>query len=375
VQGYIVRGPLGGLVWHHLQYVIGLRRLGHDVYFIEDSDDYESCFNPDLNVTTADPSFGLRFASDSFEQVGLGDRWAYFDAHQRGWLGPAGGAALELFRSADVLLNVSGVNPLREWSLRVPHRALIDTDPVFTQVRNLIDERRMQQSLAHTAFFSFGENFGQPQCSIPDDGIPWQPTRQPVALDIWNATPDLPGANFTTVMQWDSYPPAEYAGKSFGMKSASFSPFLDLPQRARQRLELAVGSPTAPRDRLRELGWVVTDPLAITRTAQTFLDYVHASKAEFSVAKHGYVVSCSGWFSERSAGYLASGRPVITQETGFTDWLPSGTGLLAFSNPEEAIEAIDRVDKEYETHCRTAREIADEYFAADKVLSALLDRI
>jgi hypothetical protein len=372
VLGYIVRGPLGGLVWHHLQYVMGLRRLGHDVIFIEDSDDYESCYDPVRGAMTSDPSFGLEFAAAVFDLAGTS--WAYFDAHSNTWFGRAGNAAREIIRSADLLLNLSGVNPIRDWFLNAPHRVLIDTDPVFTQIRHLKDMEKMEEALLHTAFFTFGENFGRPDCSIPDDGLPWLPTRQPVVLDAWPVCPSEPNANFTTVMQWDSYPPQEYGGRSFGMKSASFGPYLDLPRRTRERLELAIGSSSAPRDQLRNQGWIVTDPLAVARTAATYQQFIRDSKAEFTVAKHGYVATRSGWFSERSAVYLASGRPVITQDTGFTDWLRADSGVLAFDSPDSAAAGIERVNGDYARQCRQAREIAEEFFESGAVLNYLLRR-
>jgi hypothetical protein len=373
VLGYIIRGPFGGLVWHHLQYVTGLHRLGHDVYFFEDSDDYDSCYDP-VRGSTSDPSFGLEFAADVFDFAGLSRRWAYFDAHTSAWFGPAGGAALELLRSADLLLNVSGINPIRDCYLRAPHRALIDTDPVFTQVRNIKDTKKMRDAQGHTAFFSFGEKIGKAGCSIPDDGLAWLPTRQPIVLDAWPQYPGRPDANFTTVMQWNSYPAVEHRGRSFGMKSASFGPYLDLPRWTKDGLELAIGSGSAPSDRLRDNGWIVTDPLAVTRTAAAYQQFIRDSKAEFSVAKHGYVATRSGWFSERSAAYLASGRPVVTQETGFTDWLPAQDGVLAFDSPDSAIAAIERVDRDYARQCRQARAVAEEFFDSGVVLNHLLRR-
>ena len=374
VLGYIVRGPLGGLVWHHLQYVMGLHRLGHDVTFIEDSDDYESCYDPVRDATTSDPSFGLEFTSAVFDFAGISERWAYFDAHSNTWFGPGGAAAREMLRSADLLLNLSGVNPMRAWFLNAPHRVLIDTDPVFTQIRHLKDNKKMRDAQAHTAFFTFGENFGKRECSIPGDGLPWLPTRQPIVLDAWPVRPGRPGANFTTVMQWDSYPAQEHGGRSFGMKSASFNPYLDLPRRTEDKLELAIGSSSAPRDQLRNYGWIVTDPLAVTRTAATYQEFIRDSKAEFTVAKHGYVATRSGWFSERSAAYLASGRPVVTEDTGFSDWLRADGGVMAFDSPDSAAAAIERVNRDYARQCRRARAVAEEFFESGAVLNHLLRR-
>jgi SAM-dependent methyltransferase len=373
VLGYIIRGPLGGLAWHHLQYVLGLARLGHDVLFVEDSDDYPACYDPSRGVVDTNPTYGLGFARRLFEQVGLGERWAYHDAHARRWHGPCADSILGLLRGADLLLNLSGVNPLRPWLLEVPARALVDTDPAFTQVRHLTDPAARALALQHTTFFSFGENVGTGVSAIPDDGLPWMPTRQPVVLDAWGVSPGPAGGPFTTVMQWDSYPAREHQGVRYGTKADSFGPYLDLPARAGRIFELALGSASAPRALLRERGWALRDPLEVTRDCWTYQTYLAQSRAEFGVAKHGYVVSSSGWFSERSAGYLAAGRPVITQDTGFGSVLPTGEGLFAFNTLEDILSAFEAVRSDPARQRRAARAIAEEYFRAETVLARLLD--
>jgi hypothetical protein len=372
VLGYLVRGPLGGMAWHHLQYVVGLARLGHDVYFIEDSDDYASCYDPQSGMT-CDPSYGLQFARDLFDRVGLGDRWAYYDAHRPQWYGPCSGTALSLCATADLLINVSGVNPMREWFMSVPARVLVDTDPAFTQIRHLTNPEALRTARSHTAFLSFGENIGQPGCGIPYDDLPWKPTRQPIVLDMWEATSGPSDGSFTTVMQWDSYPSRNYAGLSYGMKSASFPPYLDIPTVTSGRFELALGGTSAPRKMLTDHGWAVVDPQQISADPSNYQDYIRRSKAEFTVAKHGYVSSNSGWFSERTAAYLASGRPAVVQETGFTRSLPSGKGLFSFRDLGEAVAGIDQINQNYGTHCRAAREIAEEFFDSDTVLDRVIE--
>lgn len=375
VLGYIVRGPYGGLAWHHLQYAMGLASLGHDVYFFEDSEDYPACCDPATGAVSTDPRYGLRFAADVFGSVGLEDRWAYYDSHASCWYGPLGTAARDIAASADVLLNVSGVNPLRSWLENVPIRAFIDTDPAFTQIRHLTDCGARELALKHTAFLTFGENMFGLDCSIPDDGFPWKPTRQPIALDVWKVNGAGNSGSFTTIMQWESYPARQYAGRSYGMKSASFEPFLELPRRTSAILELALGSATAPRVELRGIGWSIVDPTLVACDIYAYQRYISASKAEFSVAKHGYVASRSGWFSERSAAYLASGRPVVTQDTGFSHWLETGLGVLRFETPEEALNGIREVCNCYEVQSRAARRIAEEYFDAKKVLPKLLSDV
>jgi hypothetical protein len=373
VLGYIVRGPLGGLAWHHLQYVMGLSLLGHEVYFVEDSDDYESCYDPQAGVTHTDPSYGLRFAEHAFKLAQLDNHWAYYDAHKSCWKGPCAENIIAICEHADLLLNVSGVNPLRPWFDNIPIRVLIDTDPAFTQIRHLQDPSALQLALKHNVFFSFAENFGTEACKLPDDGLPWQATRQPVVLKAWPVVPAPEDGKFTTVMQWDSYKVREFDGMRYGMKSSSFEPYIDLPAHTGARLELALGSETAPREALAKHGWLLRDPLVVTRELTSYRQYIQTSKAEFSIAKEGYVVTHSGWFSERSANYLASGRPVVVQETGFSSWMNTGAGVLAFSDPEEAIAAIEQVCGNYSFHCAAARAVAEAYFDSSLVLRALIE--
>ncbi len=372
--GYIVRGPVGGMAWHHLQYVKGLADLGHDVYFLEDSDDYPSCYDPTRYVTDTDPTYGLQFAATVFDRMGLADKWAYYDAHTSRWYGPCTHRILEMCQSADLLLNISGVNPLREWVMRIPARAFVDTDPVFTQIRHLTDPVKRKLALQHTAFLSFGENIIHNSSRIPKDELPWQATRQPIVLNAWPVTSGPPHGKFTTVMQWDSYPAQEFGGIRYGVKSDSFGSYIGLPERAGRVLEIALGSATAPRDLFITNGWSLRNPLEVALDPWTYQDYIRQSKAEFSVAKHGYVVSGSGWFSERSAVYLASGRPVLTQETGFSDWLEAGSGIIPFNDVEEALAGIEEINNRYEFHCRAAREIAEQYFDARKILPRLIER-
>ena len=374
VLGYIVRGPLGGLAWHHLQYVMGLAGLGHDVYFLEDSGDYPSCYDPRRDVTGVNPEYGLEFAAETFRRVDLDDRWAYHDSHAGTWLGPAAARIDEICSGTEVVLNISGINPIRPCLEHVPSRVLIDTDPAFAQIRHLTDPRVRDLALQHNGFFSFAGNIGNAQCAIPDDGLPWRPTRQPVVLDAWPVTPGPRDGALSTVMQWDSYPALEFGGHSYGMKSESFQEYLGLPRESSESFELALGSPSAPRSLLEKKGWRLLDPRVPTKDPWTYQGYLQASKAEFGVAKHGYVASRSGWFSERTCAYLASGRPAIVQDTGFTDWLPTGLGLMAFSSREEAMAGIDVLNQNYPEHCRAARELVGDYFEAGKVLTELLDQ-
>lgn len=376
--GYLVRCPLGGMAWHHLQYVAGLARLGHEVLFLEDSGDEEwACYDPSRGTTDTDPTYGLEFAREAFELIGMPECWAYHDAFRSRWHGPRSEDVAARCEEADLVLNLSGANPLRSWTAGIPLRVYVDTDPVFTQVRNLENEHRRQLTAEHNVFFTFGENVRRSGHGIPDDGFPWEPTRQPVVLDAWPQTDGSTGRPFTTIMQWDNSiqdAPRVFEGRRFGRKADSFEPYADLPARCEASFKIGLGGNGAPRERLHELGWDLVDPLAATRSPSSYRDFIASSMAEFSVAKEGYVTARSGWFSERSAAYLASGRPVVVQDTGFTEWLRTDGGVLAFENPDEACAAVREVMANYEFHCREARRAAALHFDSDEVLRSLLDR-
>ena len=375
VLGYIIRGPLGGLVWHHFQYVYGLKLMGHEVLFLEDSEEYAACYNPETHQLSKDPSYGIDFIKQLFERYGLADHWAYFDFHTNAWIGKSKKEVSNFLNAADVLLNISGVNPLREWTINIPKRVFIDTDPVFTQIKHLSDVDSFKNALQHNSFFTFGENYNSKSCLIPKDGIQWKPTRQPVVLQLWETKTNTTHKKWTTVMQWDSYKTGQWDGVLYGMKSQSFEGYFNLPQTINETFELALGSASAPKKQLTELGWSITDPLVVTKTPESYKTYISHSKGEWSIAKHGYVISRSGWFSERSAAYLASSKPVIVQDTGFTEFITTGKGLFAFNSPEDLKGIFIEVNRNYAKHCKWAKEICDAYFNFNAVLTHLLANV
>lgn len=377
VCGYMVRAPLGGQIWHYLQYLTGLKAMGHDVLYIEDScffedDEYEWYYKPDSGKNDADPSYGLQFVGDLLKQVGLQEQWAFYEASAARWHGLTEDAVMELCRDADLFLNVSGVNPVRPWLADIPRRVFVDTDPAFTQIRILTNPINRRHALQHNVFATFGENIPVGGSGLPRDSFHWFATRQPVALEMWPVTPGRRDASLTAVLAWQTYAPVEHEGRKYGVKADSFGPFLDLPTRSRETFELALSGDQAPRDLLRSNGWNLLD--RGPRTPSDYQSYLQASKAEFGIAKHGYVVSHCGWFSERSAAYLASGRPVVVQDAGFSKWLPCGLGVLPFGTPEEALAALDDLSANYEKHCRAARELVAEYFDAPRVLERLIEQ-
>lgn len=372
---YVVRGPLGGMTWHHLQYAMGFARLGHDVWVIEQGEDFASCYDAARQEMTTDPSYGLDYAGRVFDRAGLGQRWAYHDPHTETWRGPAAAGVASIIATADVVVNVSGVNPLAHGLEAVAHRVLIDTDPGFTQARHVADRDAQQLANAHTHHFTFAEAIND-GATLPNDGLRWLPTRQPIVLDAWPVTPPDHSAAFTTVMQWDSYRTVEHEGRTLGMKSQSFEAFVHLPGAVPSAtLELALGAAPSTMRRLEDAGWRLRDPVPISLDPWSYQRYLQHSLGELSVAKHGYVVTASGWFSERSACYLASGRPVVTQETGYSRYLPTGEGLFSFTTVEEAAAAIIAVSEDLPRHSAGARAIAEACFDARLVLSSLLERV
>jgi hypothetical protein len=371
VTGLIAQYPLGGVTWDYFQYVLGLARLGHEVYYFEDTGLWP--YNPNEGGTAKGCEFNVRYLSDLMARYGLSDRWAYCFPWETQWFGLSESERMKVVTTADLLINVSGV--LRNaWEYREVSRLVyIDSDPVFTQVklaRGQDDFRRLVD--VHDVHFSFGEDFSE---QMPQTGHRWLPTRQPIVLAEWQNAAE-PRNVFTTVMNWTSYKPVQYEGRTYGQKDVEFRRFLDLPAAvAPTTLELAVNAGKTrgtPRRLLEHKGWRVVDPAQVCPDLDSYRRYVQTSKAEWSVAKNGYVVGQPGWFSCRSACYLAAGRPVVVQDTGFSRVLPTGEGLLAFNTFEDAAEAIRSVEADYPNHSNAAQAIAKEYFDSDTVLTRLI---
>lgn len=367
------RYPLGGIGWQAVHYVLGLTRLGHDVYYVEDSGAHP--YDPRVKSVVADSSYGLAFLADVMGRFGLGDRWTYVD----GVTGVHHGLSRErltgLYREADALFNVCGAVRLTEAHMRCPVRVYVETDPVFEQIRVAEDDRRAINDLEdHTHLFTYGENLGQPDCPIPLEKFAWRPTRPPVIPDLWDATYNPAAERFTTVATWKNVgKDIRFRGETYyWSKHVNFLRLVDLPRRTRQPLELAleVDDPKA-RDLLAGHGWILTDAFEMSRDLTAYQRHIERSRGEFTVAKDLVARTRSGWFSDRSVCYLAAGKPVVTQETGFSKYVPAGSGLLAFETMDEAVAALDEVNRDYAHHCRAARRIAQEYFAADRVLGEL----
>jgi hypothetical protein len=374
VTGLIGQYPLGGVAWDYLQYVVGLARLGHDVYYLEDTGQWP--YNPDEGGVSEDPGFTVRYLQGVMSRFGLEERWAYRFPGSDRWFGMPKSRREHALASADLLLNVSGTLARAvEYRDAAPRTrfAYVDSDPVFTQVKLVRGQHEFRRLVdAHDVHFSFGEVLAD---AIPDTGHHWRPTRQPVLLDEWHPAPTRREA-FTTVMNWTSYKPVNWHGLRLQQKDVEFERFLDLPGKVSPTvLEIALAKGKTrqpPRDRLSGAGWRIVDPSLVCPDPESYRDYVARSTAEWSVAKNGYVDPPSGWFSCRSACYLACARPVILQDTGFSSVLPVGVGLLPFSSLDEAAEAIRAVESDWKRHSRAARAIAEQCFDSARVLDRLV---
>jgi hypothetical protein len=285
--------------------------------------------------------------------------------------------ALEFVASADLLLNVMGFVEDPELLAAARLRVFLDTDPGFGQMWHALE---LADVLAgHDAHVTIGERIGAPDCAVPDCGLDWITTPQPVVLDQWPAQPPCGAERLTSVASWrGAYGPIEYGGRSFGLRVHEFRRFADLPRRAGGQFELALDihpADAADAALLRAGGWTLAAPAAVAATPHDYRRYIQGSGAELMVAKNMYVASRSGWLSERSLCYLASGRPVIAQDTGFGELHPCGEGLLAFATPDEAVAAIASVRSDPARHARAARALAEERFGSDRVLGGLLDAV
>jgi hypothetical protein len=401
VTGLIAQHPrLGGVAWDYAQYPAGLADLGHDVYYLEDSGEwpYTAEGGPSRESWIAyDCTPNVDHLDVVMKRFGLSDRWMYRFPVKPRWFGLPHRKRREVLATADLVINVSGTLKRPQDYGGTARLVYIDSDPVFTQVKlnqprgQLKFQRRVA---AHDLYFSFGERL---EAAVPPTPQEWKPTRQPILLNEWRPRAQRRDV-FTTVMSWTSYRPLRHARRAFAQKDVEFKRFLELPRAVRPtRLEVALaqtqhvdwqlnGTPLSPqiatliRERdwtpqqlLRRTGWRTVDAASVCPDVERYRRYVESSKGEWSVAKHGYVEGRPGWFSCRSACYLAAGRPVVVQDTGFAGILPVGEGLLTFSTLDEAAAAIREVEARYPQHARAARAIAEEYFDSRAVLSRLVE--
>ena len=374
VFGILFWYPLAGVTYQFLHYLFGLRQLGWDPYYVEDSRRW--VFDPDLNDTTPRPRANIERLEPVLAAYGFGDRWAYRSHHEDGRVYGIGEARLrDLYREAAAFLNVTGSQELRDEHMAGPRRIYVESDPVKSQIEVANGKADVISFLSeHEIHFTFGENLGQPDCGVPVERFTWLPTRQPVALDLWPADPGN-GTAYTTIASWQGRKDIVYRGETYyWSKDREFEKVLDLPQRRQVPFELATQVDAATAARLTAHGWRLRDAFSVSGDLAAYRAFISGSRGEFTVAKDQYVRLRSGWFSDRTACYLAAGRPVVTQDTAFGNVLPTGKGLFAFTNLDDVMAAVDAIESDYEGHRRAAREIAAEYFDAARVVGSLLER-
>jgi hypothetical protein len=375
VAGGMGAMPFAGVTWQVLHYLEGFRRLGHHVFYLEDTQRWP--YDP-LNETVCDdagPAIGYVGALMARHEYS----WAYRDVASGELYGASEKSLAEALASADVLVNVSGVMVLRDEHGRVPVRVYLETDPVLPQIEIAQGKQFTTELLAaHTHHFTYGENFGAPECDVPLGRFDYRPTRQPVVLDWWGGDGPPTHRAFTTVANWhQTSKDIEWNGRTLTWsKDVQFMRFLALPSRVGVPVELALASDDEDAlARLGQAGWQVRPAGALSKDIDAYRDYIRASMGEFSVAKEQYALLRSGWFSDRTACYLAAGRPAIVQDTGFDCALPTGEGLFAFATLDDAVAAFESVCSDYRRHARAAREIAAEHLRAETVLGRLIDEL
>ena len=374
IAGSVAQKPRhGGHAWVFLQYLLGFRRLGWDVLFLDQLAP-ASCVDAAGRPCAPEEAPGLGYLRDLLGRFGLGEAFSVVYNRGERFLGRSRREVLERTRGAAFLLNVMGFLDQEEVLAAAPRRVFLDIDPGFGQMwreLGLHDPFR-----GHDDFVTIGENVGRPGCEVPTCGLTWVTTPQPVVLDYWPVRAGAGDGAFTSVASWrGAYGPLEYRGQTYGLRVHEFRRFAPVPRRSGEKFELALDiHPSEEKDLalLKANGWSLADPKTVAGDPWAYQEYVRGSRAEFMVAKSMYVQTNSGWFSDRSICYLASGRPVVAQDTGLRQLYPAGEGLLTFSTLEEAVEQVGKVARDYGRQARAARALAERCFDSDKVLSRLL---
>jgi hypothetical protein len=375
VLGMMGRCPYGGQTWLYLNWLRGLAACGHEVWYVEDDTVWP--YDPEQNTVTDDCQYAVRHISTCMERVGLGGMWAFRLADRKDACWGLSSAKLdELYRSCDALLNIVGATDLRGEQLAARFRVYVETDPVTAELRlDQGDEHTREAFANHHAVVTYGENYGAADCGVPLCGIDFKKTRQPIDLELWPMAFD-PGAKyFTTIGNYrQEGSDVTWRGESYRWsKHHEWEKFMGLPGLTPQPFELAMGCSTDEKKLLESAGWGVVPPFEMSLDIfGRYPEYFRRSRGEFTVAKDQNVRLRSGWFSERDACYLASGKPVITQDTGFSNLLPTGAGLFGFGTMAEVLTAIDRINSDYKGHCEAARAVAVEWFDAKNVAGKML---
>ena len=374
---FVGQMPLAGIAWQAVHYLAPLQKLGFETWYVEDHG--ANPYDPRISSVVMDCAYNLGYLRAALARHGLGERWAYWDAINDVYHGLSREAVRALYAEADALINLCGATQLREEHLCCPVRIMIDTDPVYEQIKYANADPAARAYLdAHTHFFTYGANLGTSACSIPLSGVPWRATRPPVDLDLWPEPPRDAAAPpcFTTIATWENKGKnIDFEGESYlWSKHTNFLEYLDLPRhRPETCFRMAMLPPDeAVRETVEAGGWGLVDPRPVSAGMDAYRDFISCSRGEFTVAKDIYVRPNSGWFSDRAVCYLAAARPVVTMRTGFSIYCPAGRGLFDYASKDEALAAIDAVAADYGGHSRAARELAGDCFAGERVLARLL---
>lgn len=374
-MGMMGQCPFGGQTWMHLHWLLGLHRLGHEVWYIEDSTAWP--YDPVQNTITNDCRYAAHHIATSLARVGLKECWGYRLADRADQIyGLTAGRMNELFAACDVLLNITGGIDLREEHLQAPLRVYLETDPVTAELRLANGDEHTRQAFDnHHRLATYGENYGAPDCGVPLNGRTYVKTRQPIALDHWPMAFDPQAQFFTTIGNYrQNGSDVVYRGETYHWsKHHEWEKFIELPRLTPQPFRMAMLPDLADRTRLEACGWQFHDPFAMSLdTFGAYPEFIRQSRGEFTVAKDQNIRLRSGWFSERDVCYLASGKPVVTQDTGFGCALPTGVGLFAFQTLPEVLAAINAINADYTRHCQAARQLAKEYLECTGVARRLL---
>lgn len=372
----MVRYPLGGMICNSLQWLYGLHRLGHECYILEKANYPNACFNPLAGTMDDNGAYGLAVVSALLARIGLENRLCFVDYHDN-YHGLAQAEVDALFRKADLYIDYGNHGAWLQEASSTQCRIFVDGEPGYRQIQLVNEEAASGRNplLGYHYYYTVGQNIGTAKSCAPTGGFQWRHVFHPICIDLFKVVPASAGAPFTTVMNWQSHTPIPYKGAIYGQKDLEFEKFLSLPRLTSAVLEVAVGGHQVPTERLLAAGWRLRSAHDVTISYDSFLHYICKSQGEFSVCKNVFVATNSGWFSDRSAAYLASGRPVVLQETGFSGHLPCGRGLFAVKDAAQAAEAIRSIEKDYQKHSQWAREIANEHFDSAKVWGRVLSEV
>jgi hypothetical protein len=365
----------GGSVWSRLSYTLGLQRLGYQVYFVEQLDPHR-CIAADGTRASWEKCANRAWFRQITRQFGLEESAALIYGNGAAVDGLNGNELTDLAGAADALINISGHLRLDYLLKCFRHKIYVDQDPGYTQFWHA-DGNTGAHLGGHDAYFTVGENIGTPECSIPTGGIRWRPARPPVVLAHWPVSYEGDCRRFTTIASWrGAFGPVDHSDRRYGLKAHEFRKYLEIPRLSPYSFEIALSIDSGDRedfDRLRKHNWKITDPKSVAPDPEAFRRYIQTSGAEFSAAQGIYVDTGSGWFSDRTTRYLASGKPALVQETGFSRQIPSGEGLISFRTLKEAVEGAERIVRDYDRHCQAARHLAEDYFDSDKVLGRMME--